>query len=145
MSSKIKYFFNNTLGGFVVTLSFVLIFGTIVGSTFLTKYYNNITTEHEIEYYATPAIVEQIDQYYDDEFMLQLEEITDWIYEWDYKDEGDAKTYIVTVYVWGNTPVVADKWICRLWYRKVKGTGFSHSHYEISDTNVIRLDTGNQS
>ena len=101
--------------------------------------------EHEFEYYATPAIAEQIDQYYDDEFMLQLEEITDWIYEWDYKDEGDAKTYIVTIYVWDNTPMVAEKWICRLWYYKVNGTGFNYAHYEISDADVIRLDTGNQS
>lgn len=105
---------------------------------------NNIA-EREFEYYATPAIVEQIEQYYNDEFMLQLKEITDWIYEWDYKDEGDAKTYIVTIYVWENTPMVADKWICRLWYRKVAGTGFEHAHYEISDTDVVRLDTGNQS
>lgn len=102
------------------------------------------TPEHEFEWYASQSIMEEIQNEYNDEIILSsLEEVKNWTYELDYKDEGDCKLYIATVYETGKPTTTTDKWLCIVWYYKVNGTGFNYAHYECPDTDVIRLDTDN--
>lgn len=117
---------------FIVAIVMAVIFGLTVR--------HNIT-EHEFEWYASQSIAREIQNEYDDEIILELKEIKDWIYEWDYEGESNFKVYIATVYEVKDSPdtVKIDKWLCFMAYNKINGTGFEYAYYQFPDTDVIRL------
>ena len=118
--------------GFSITM---IVLAVVFGLTI-----RNLTSEHEFEWYASQSIMEEIQNEYDDEIILSsLEEVKNWTYELDYKEEGDCKLYIATVYETGKLTTTTDKWLCIVWYFKVNGTGFNHARYECPDTDVIKL------